>query len=741
MTTKGWIRKQRSIWFATVILLLIAAVGVVPVWAAGSSPAQFSNLLQEPQEMPPRPDVYQAYKFNTKILGEMSLVPAYSILVESSVPADSATTATTGFAKVLVIMIDFPEDSTYNDLGFIDPIGPITFDLTHTESYWNLMLFDTTNPKSLASYYKEMSYGKLSVQGVIFPQVVHSSHSMAYYGGDSPDYRDSMNTPRYELAREAVQLALRAAPTFDFSQFDINPQDGVIDHLIIIHAGKGQEGLANYDASPNSYYIWSHRWAILNSGEPAGNVVAFGYTMQPDDGQVGVFAHEFGHDLGLPDLYDRTLSSEGLGNWSLMAGGSWNGSTPNIPNGTNPAQMTAWEKIKLGWLTPLSIDGPRPISLPTTSEPGNNNPVVYKLSFESNPDEYFLLENRQQVGFDSGLPGAGLLIYHIDDTVTTQNDNPLHYLVALEQADNQRDLENHVNRGDDGDPYPGSSNNRSLTDVSAPNDHSYTGAIPKFKITDISDSAPAMTVYYSAPVTPTDGGIIGNSDGVKIVIPPWAVLKETAIAINPVSLPSPPPKDVRALTNQKVWDLTPTGMRFNKPVTLTLPYDLTSSSGIDENKLRIFYWDPQEVAWLPVGGKVDAINKSVTADINHFSVYTVMESSLLVPASSNLISYLALTNNPFSPNGDGKKDNTIFKFALVREAKVNIRIYDSQGNLVLPLVEGINQMAGLGSIVWDGTNNAGQTVGSGIYVFKIEATDGQGQTQTMTKPVAVVLPR
>ncbi|MCL4514776.1 MAG: M6 family metalloprotease domain-containing protein [Firmicutes bacterium] len=713
MLIKGWIGKRHRIFYTMVLLLAVLLAGVSPACSADSSVVQLSDTLQKPAYMPPQPGPY-----DFKIFGGINLAPTSFIPPkEMSVPADSTITSTTGKAKVLVIMIDFPASAT---------------SFTHTQDYWQTMLFDPNNPHSLTSYYRVMSYGKLTIEGGFAPQV-SSDYLMSWYGEDGyVGKHDDFNGPIYNLTKEAVQKV--AVTGFDFSPYDANPLDGIIDHLIIIHAGGGQE---MYGAPSN--YIWSHRWGIPN-GQPAGSVWAYGYTMQPDDGQVGVFAHEFGHDLGLPDLYDRTLSSEGLGNWSLMAGGSWNGPTPNVHNGTNPAQMTAWEKIQLGWLTPVNINASKPIDLPTTSQPGNLNPVVYKLPLESNSDEYFLLENRQQVGFDSGLPGTGLLIYHVDDSVTTQNDNPQHSLVALEQADGQRDMENNINRGDAGDPYPGLSGNRNFTDVSTPNNHSYTGVIPTFKLINIGDSAPTMTADYITPVTPTGGGTVITRDGVKVEILAGAVLKDTIITVTPVNSPPPAPAHVKPLVNQKVWDLAPTGIRFNKPVTITLPYNLTGSDA-KEDQLRIFYYDPYEATWLPVGGKVDTINKAVTADINHFSVYTVMESSLLVPASGNLISYLALTNNPFSPNGDGKKDNTIFKFALTRDARINIRIYDSQGNLVLPLVEGINQAAGLGSIVWDGTNNAGQTVGSGIYVFKIEATDGQGQTQAMTKPVAVVRPR
>jgi immune inhibitor A len=135
--------------------------------------------------------------------------------------------------------------------------------------------------------------------------------------------------------------------------------DGYIDHFGITHAGEGEEaggGIHGGDA------IWSHRWyANFNDDQgPAGcklggyNLPGTGlwvgdYTIQPENGGVGVFAHEFGHDLGLPDLYDTAGGENGTGFWTLMSSGSWaSDSTDAI--GDNPVHMGAWEKLALGWL-------------------------------------------------------------------------------------------------------------------------------------------------------------------------------------------------------------------------------------------------------------------------------------------------------------------------------------------------------------------------------------------------------
>ncbi len=142
---------------------------------------------------------------------------------------------------------------------------------------------------------------------------------------------------------------------------DFNESDGYIDHFQAIHAGEGEEaggGAQGVNA------IWSHRWyAFQTDGGrtgPTGNLkggVPIGdsgiwigdYTTEPENGGLGVFTHEFGHDLGLPDLYDTAGGDNGTGFWTLMSAGSWlNHGEDSI--GTTPGYMGPWEKLQLGWL-------------------------------------------------------------------------------------------------------------------------------------------------------------------------------------------------------------------------------------------------------------------------------------------------------------------------------------------------------------------------------------------------------
>ncbi len=148
------------------------------------------------------------------------------------------------------------------------------------------------------------------------------------------------------LARHAVDAANN---NVDFSDFD-NDGDGEVDALFIVHAGPGAEVFGRNEVGAN--YIWSHKWqfpAVRLDG-----VTASSYAMQPESGAISVFCHEFGHLLGLPDLYDIDYSSQGIGEWGLMGKGTWCHREGDLP-GTCPSHMIGWSKIQLGWAEVLML--------------------------------------------------------------------------------------------------------------------------------------------------------------------------------------------------------------------------------------------------------------------------------------------------------------------------------------------------------------------------------------------------
>jgi M6 family metalloprotease-like protein len=308
------------------------------------------------------------------------------------------------------------------------------------------------------------------------------------------------------LTEDAVTAA---DPDVDFSLYD-NDGDGEVDALFVVHAGPGYEDTGNVN------YVHSHAW-VTSYHMLVDGVTVWRYSMEPEEtgsGQlinIGVFCHEFGHVLGLPDLYDYDYDSDGVGMWSVMAGGSWGG------GGARPVHFDAWCKSALGWVAPLVVQERLENEQIDAVE---IDPDIYQLfAFGIPTSEYFLVENRRWISFDMSLPGQGLLIYHVDETVPN-NNNQDHYKVAVEQADGEFDLE-HNQGSDPGDPWPGTTNNRTFDDFSVPDAWYYFLGPSEVSISDISDSDSSMfadlAVMYNLPfyelLGVTFDDIVGNGNG------------------------------------------------------------------------------------------------------------------------------------------------------------------------------------------------------------------------------------
>ncbi|MHA1145402.1 MAG: M6 family metalloprotease domain-containing protein [Candidatus Helarchaeota archaeon] len=293
-----------------------------------------------------------------------------------------------GDKKTVVIRIDFS-----------DQIGLVS------KNYHEQMLFGG-HDGAMNDYYREISYNKLNVTGEIVGNGWYrSAHTKVYYGADDVTGHDNLNGPIYELAREAAILADDAV---DFSQYDID-HDGIVDHLIIIYAGDSQ----STSGQPND--IWAHRWNIYGTPLYLDGVRLYGYTAQAENSKMGTFAHEFGHDIGLPDLYDINYASEFVRKWGLMASGGHNDA------GYHPAHMTSWSKMQLGWIDSSKIatvmDGEIKTFLLEPLELASSQIQVIKIPLTSTT--YFLVENRQKLGYDLYLPDDAVIISYVDESLST----------------------------------------------------------------------------------------------------------------------------------------------------------------------------------------------------------------------------------------------------------------------------------------------------------------------------------
>lgn len=371
-----------------------------------------------------------------------------------------------GELRVAVVLVDF------SDKPF-----------AQTAAHFEDLFFSTGKlPNgSVREYYQEVTNGLITISGAVvgpfrLPQTLAAyAHGASGTGSASPNAQT--------MAHDAAVLADAA---IDFTPYD-NDGNGYVDAFIVVHAGGGgEETGATGD-------IWSHKWTLDGGELVVDGTKIFAYLTVPEDAKIGVCAHELGHLLfGFPDLYDIDYSTSGVGNWCLMGGGSWNG------GGDIPAHFSAWCKSQQGWVTTVNQTQNATIQIADV----RTSHQIYRLWTNGTVgQEYFLVENRQLGGYDARLPGAGLLIWHIDDGVAG-NANDAHPQVKLLQADGLDQLKTGANRGDAGDPYPGTTANHIFDATSKPNAHSYSGSNTLVSVTDIGASAATIGAKVTVRAVP-----------------------------------------------------------------------------------------------------------------------------------------------------------------------------------------------------------------------------------------------
>ncbi|MCX6305184.1 MAG: M6 family metalloprotease domain-containing protein [Bacteroidetes bacterium] len=393
----------------------------------------------------------------------------------------------TGTRKLLMILANFSNTAvTYNQASF--------------NNYMNQVNYNGTG--SFRDYYIEVSYGQLTVNTTVTVWVtLPNTHD--YYGPD---------TKWGEFAYDAVVAANNQA-SVNFSEYD-NNLDGIVDGISVIHQGQGQEETGNITD------IWSHSWNLTSAGYTAAQrtfdgVQVNSYITMPEKnatgmGTIGVICHEFCHNLGSPDFYDTDYATggsyTGTGKWDLMAGGSWNG-----VSGSKPAHPNAWIKTFLNWTAPVILSTVQNVTLRNAQA----YPDVVRFNTQS-ANEYFLCENRQQTGFDAGIPGHGMIIYHIDgnflyaqmssNSINTSSHQGL-YPVCANSTGNPTASYGTINGT--GCPFPGTGTKSSFTDVSTPYAHSWANANSGFPLTGIFEYTPTGEVSFcfiscNTPADPTN---------------------------------------------------------------------------------------------------------------------------------------------------------------------------------------------------------------------------------------------
>ena len=319
-------------------------------------------------------------------------IPHSTKFVPPSSKITSNTLPSTSNKRGLIILVEFQNKQ------FREENDRVMFDRIANEKGFSERGFKGC----VSDYFRDQSNGMLDLTfDVIGPVTINNDFE--YYGKNvGPDNYDAHPD---EMIMEACLLV---DDEVNFAEYDWNG-DGYVEQVVVIYAGQGE---ANGGGNNT---IWPHEWSLTEAdyGKPLSldKVRIDTYACSPElstrtriDG-IGTLCHEFSHCLGLPDMYDEDRKNYGMGNWDLMDQGSYNG------NGFCPAGYTAYEKMYCGWQQPIVLTTDTVVNDMKPISDGGDTYIIYN---DAHPNEFYMLENRQRIGWDKNLTGTGLLITHID---------------------------------------------------------------------------------------------------------------------------------------------------------------------------------------------------------------------------------------------------------------------------------------------------------------------------------------
>lgn len=385
-----------------------------------------------------------------------------------------ATQAYTGKKKGLIILVQFSD---------------VSFDSRYDRDFYDKMANEIGYSKgrqkgSVKDYFLTQSNGQFELDFDVYGPVTLTKNR-SYYGAHSGSMNDAH-------ANEMVSTACRMLDDqIDFSKYDWDG-DGYVEQVFVIYAGNGEADSGIEET------VWPHKSALSSwengyeiqfdgvavdvyacTSELAVNYIASGsgYVTRNQVAGIGTLCHEYSHCFGLPDMYDVNYTGYyGTGTWDLLDSGSYNG------NGYVPCNYTAYEKMFVGWDSPIVLDKPTTVKNMKSASDYGSSFIIYNDAYN---DEYYLLENRQLTDWDKSLYGAGLIVTHVDYSeklwyVNCVNTNVVydayyndHQRCAIVPADNdtQNTLSSVI-----GDAYPYESYdeegntviNNSLTATSSP---------------------------------------------------------------------------------------------------------------------------------------------------------------------------------------------------------------------------------------------------------------------------------
>ncbi|MCM1320139.1 MAG: M6 family metalloprotease domain-containing protein [Muribaculaceae bacterium] len=628
----------------------------------------------------------------------------------------------------------FPGKGSPNVLILLVEYSDVKFTVSNPAEYYNNML----NQKGFSEYGATGSckdYFDENSQGQFTP-IFHAlgpvtlANKQRYYGGN-----DMWGNDRYpeEMVVEGIKALDKDV---DFSIYD-NDGDGILDNVYVIYAGRGEASGGSDDT------VWPHSYDLENTGKDfvVDGVRVNHYACsnewegsQPDG--IGTFVHEFSHVMGLPDLYTTDYNSaqyDTPGAYSVLDYGPYNN------EGRTPPAYSIYERNSLGWCEPEMIEGP----LNGSMEHILSSNAGYIIPTSKN-NEFFLLENRQQKGWDEYIPGHGMLIWHIDfnQSVWSQNEvnnTKNHQYVDIEEACNSRNNDDEELMA--GYTFPGSQNVTSFTDDTTPSMKTWSNARLNLPITDIAETDGVITFLVAGgddgtpPVkVPVPFAVEDIEKSAEHFVAAWAPVENAVDYEVTVSVGSSGEKvtSVNEMGAQGKFEL-PEGWTSSS----TQKYDSYGNYGESSPSLKM----AADGVWL--------LSPLFTGDVSAISYWrkaqgTSGDSSLELQGLING-EWVTLNTQALPANDDGKK----ISMNNVRKGVKQVKFiyHKDKGNCALDDV--VIQVGGGDEFLPDyiDCSTGGATSlridklkeGARTYSFKVRAI-GEGKSSAYCSPVEIELP-
>ena len=599
---------------------------------------------------------------------------------------------------------------------------------------------------SLKTYYDEVSYGQMNIQpgpaGGVIPKGdswVRAAKPMTYYG----EGRISEVQCR-ELTREAC-IAVDAI--VDFSQYD-RDNDGVVDHVFIIHAGDDEASTLK----PGDI------WSILVRGvntvldgvriESAAIVAEEPSFTKP---HLGIYFHEFFHDFGAPDVYGTPFTDANDHKWGLMGfAGPYQGDlTDGIGNGLNPSHIIGYlkwdfdarpENGRRGWIEPVEVEETgAQLSIPSFELPPAHN-VLFKIDIPGNVDrsgkitEFFLIENRNRVSgamYDTHLPESGILIWHIDETVF--RPQTAHFDAAGQISLEDPNDPNHrgVNPKNpdqidirfitDGAAYSVNDNQISFTPASRPNSNANDGTPTGISITNIGAEGPLIPLLVSF------GDTYEPNDYPEIAYPIELNQRYESFLFNVDDRRDFYRLDA-AIGNAIIITLT------DIPHDVEYRLSLLDSSGrkiIDGVTTEL---TNQHIVFRPVKAEPLFILVESRVGFNALDSYHLTVREGKIGSGELQVSRVRVYPNPL-PLGESRItfDFTIPDFQLVNE--IELDVLTPAGDVVHSDL--LRDVIGAGRFVWDLEFNQNGSLATGVYLYILSASRNEQHVHEFGKMAVI----